>query len=204
MRTLLIATRNRGKLKEIKKLLGDLPFNIVDLSRYLAIETVEESGDTFADNASLKASGYARRAGVLTLADDSGLMVDALDGAPGVHSARFAGETASDGERNEKLLRALADIPQSQRGARFVSVIAIAKDDAEVINTSIGECRGQIACEPRGNGGFGYDPIFIPEGFALTFGQLAADEKNRISHRARALSKAAAFLRALTVASRDV
>ena len=204
MRTLLIATRNRGKLKEIKKLLDDLPFNIVDLCRYASIETVEESGDTFADNASLKASGYARQAGVLTLADDSGLMVDALDGAPGVHSARYAGEGASDGERTGKLLRALANVPQSQRGARFVSVIAIAQNGGEIINVSVGECKGQIASEPRGAGGFGYDPIFVPEGSTLTFAQLRPAEKDRISHRARALSKAAAVLRALTAAPRDV
>ena len=204
MKTLLIATRNCGKLKEIKKLLEDLPFKIVDLSQYPSIETVEESGDTFADNASLKASAYAYQAGVLTLADDSGLMVDALEGAPGVHSARYAGERASDSERTEKLLQALADVPQSQRGARFVSVIAISQNDGKIVNVSVGECKGQIANEPRGNGGFGYDPIFIPESSTLTFGQLEAAEKNRISHRARALSKAAAFLRALTAASRDV
>ena len=204
MRTLLLATRNRGKLKEIKKLLDDLPFNIVDLSRYPSIEIVEESGDTFAANACLKASGYARQAAVLTLADDSGLIVDALDGAPGVHSARYAGERASDGERTEKLLRALAEVPPSQRGARFVSVIAIAQNEGKIVNMSFGECKGAIAREPRGYGGFGYDPIFIPEGFTLTFAQLEAAEKNRISHRARALSKAAGFLRALTAASRDV
>ena len=204
MRTLLIATRNRGKLKEIKELLGDLRFNIVDLSRYPTIETVEESGETFTENASLKASVYARQAGVLTLADDSGLMVDALGGAPGVHSARYAGEGASDGERTEKLLRALAIVPQSRRGARFISVIAIAQKDGKVINVSVGECPGQIAAEPRGAGGFGYDPVFIPEGSTLTFAQLEPVEKNRISHRARSLIKAAVFLRALTAASRDV
>src|ERR1041384_4170426 len=204
MRTLLIATRNRGKLKEIKKLLDHLPVKIIDLSQYPLIETVEESGDTFADNASLKASGYARQAGVLTLADDSGLMVDALDGRPGVHSARYAGEGASDGEKTEKLLQALEGVPQSQRGAQFVSVIAIAQSEGKIVNLSVGECKGQIASEPRGDRGFGYDPIFIPEGFMVTFGQLAAHEKNRISHRARALIKAAAFLRALTAASRHV
>jgi XTP/dITP diphosphohydrolase len=204
MRTLLIATRNRGKLKEIQKLLEDLPFKIVDLSQYPSIETVEESGDTFADNASLKASSYARQAGVLTLADDSGLIVDALDGAPGVHSARYAGEGASDGERTEKSTRALAKVPQSQRGARFVSVIAIARHNGEIVNVSVGECKGQIALQPLGDGGFGYDPIFIPEGFMQTFGQLEPAEKNRISHRARALSKARAFLLTLTAASCDV
>ena len=204
MRTLLIATRNRGKLKEIQKLLEDLPFKIVDLSQYPSIETVEESGDTFADNASLKASSYARQAGVLTLADDSGLIVDALDGAPGVHSARYAGEGASDGERTEKLTRALAKVPQSQRGARFVSVIAIARHDGKIVNVSVGECKGEIALQPLGDGGFGYDPIFIPEGFTQTFGQLEPAEKNRISHRARALSKARAFLLTLTAASCDV
>jgi XTP/dITP diphosphohydrolase len=204
MRTLLIATRNRGKLKEIKELLGDLPFNIVDLSRYPTIETVEESGETFTENASLKASVYARQAGVLTLADDSGLMVEALGGAPGVHSARYAGEGASDSERTEKLLQALAIVPESRRGARFISVIAIAQNEGKVINVSVGECPGQIAPEPRGAGGFGYDPVFIPEGSTLTFAQLEPVEKNRISHRARSLFKAAAFLHALTAASRDV
>src|ERR1043165_1371403 len=114
MRTLLIATRNRGKLKEIKQILDDLPFNIVDLDQYPSIETVEESGSTFAENASLKAAGYASQAGVLTLADDSGLMVGALGGAPGVHSARYTGEGASDGERTAKLLRDLAAVPQAQ------------------------------------------------------------------------------------------
>ncbi len=204
MRTLLIATRNRGKLNEIKKLLDDLPFNVIDLSQYPSIETVIESGNTFTDNATLKASGYARQAGVLTLADDSGLVVDALNGAPGVHSARYAGEGASDGERTEKLLRALAGVPPVQRTARFISVIAIAQDDGKIVNVSIGECEGQIAPEPLGAGGFGYDPIFIPAGSAMTFAQMEPAEKNRLSHRARALSKAAAFLLALTAASPDV
>ena len=204
MRTLLIATRNQGKLREIKKLLDNLPVKIIDLSQYPSIETVEESGSTFTDNATLKASGYARQAGVLTLADDSGLMVDSLDGAPGVHSARYAGEGASDGERTEKLLRALADVPQAQRTARFISVIAIAQNDGKIVNVSLGECEGQIAAEPLGAGGFGYDPIFISAGSTLTFAQMKSAEKDRISHRARALSKAAAFLGALTAASRDV
>ena len=204
MRTLLIATRNRGKLKEIKTLLDNLPVKIIDLSQYPSIETVEESGGTFTDNATLKASGYARQAGVLTLADDSGLMVDALDGAPGVHSARYAGEGASDGERTAKLLRDLADVPQGQRTARFISVIAIAQNDGKIVNVSLGECEGQISAEPLGAGGFGYDSIFIPGGSTLTFAQMESAEKDRISHRARALSKAAAFLSALTAASRDV
>ena len=204
MRTLLIATRNRGKLREIKEILDDLPFNIVDLSRYPSIEPVEESADTFAGNASLKASGYAQQAGVLTLADDSGLMVDALNGVPGVRSARYAGEGASEGERTEKLLQALANVPESQRGAQFVSVIAIAQIEGKIVNVSIGQCKGKIAREPLGNGGFGYDPIFIPEGSTLTFAQLDPAEKNRISHRARALSKVAAFLRTLTAAPRNV
>jgi XTP/dITP diphosphohydrolase len=204
MRTLLIATRNRGKLNEMKKLLYDLPFNVIDLSQYPSIETVIESGNTFTDNATLKASGYARQAGVLTLADDSGLMVDALNGAPGIHSARYAGEGASDGERTEKLLRALAGVPQVQRTARFISVIAIAQHDGKIVNVSIGECEGQIAPEPLGAGGFGYDPVFIPAGSALTFAQMESVEKNRLSHRAQALSKAAAFLLTLTAASPHV
>lgn len=203
MRILLIATHNAGKLREIKELLKDLPFTVVDLNYFPSIETVEESADTFAENASLKAAGYAKQAHALTLADDSGLMVDALNGAPGVYSARYAGEGVSDITRTEKLLSALADVPESQRTARFVSAIAIADGDGTIINVSIGECRGRIARKPRGPGGFGYDPVFIPDGLDQTFGQLEASMKNKISHRACALAKIGAFLCTLTAASSD-
>lgn len=203
MQKLLVATRNVGKLRELQQILGSLPFKLLNLQSLPPLESVEETGSTFAENACLKATGYAKQAGVLTLADDSGLMVDALDGSPGVHSARFAGDGASDIDRVQKLLSALVGVPDSQRQARFISVIAIADKHGTVINTSTGECDGQIIRSPRGEGGFGYDPVFLPSGFDKTFAELERDVKNRISHRARALDKAATFLRSLTASSPD-
>jgi len=197
-RRLLIATFNQGKLQELRQLLGELPFVVSDLSGFSSIKPIPESGDTFLENASLKAGGYAKQTGVLTLADDSGLQVDALSGAPGVYSARYAHEGASDGDRTAKLLAELSNVQGSDRTARFVSVIAIADEDGKVINVSQGMCEGRIADAPRGANGFGYDPVFIPEGFDQTFAQLQAELKNRISHRARALLGASEFLRRLT------
>jgi XTP/dITP diphosphohydrolase len=198
MRKLLVATHNRGKLAEIKELMRKLPITLVDLTNFPQITPIEESGKTFVENASLKAAGYANATNLLTLADDSGLMVDALDGAPGIHSARYAGENASDAQRTEKLLNALIDVPETERSAQFVSAVAIADSRGRIINISVGKCMGQIAFKPAGQRGFGYDPIFIPEGFSQTFGQLESAIKNRISHRAQALSKAVGFLRTLT------
>jgi XTP/dITP diphosphohydrolase len=201
MRKLLVATHNRGKLAEIKELAQNMGITLVDLTDFPQIKPIDESGKTFIENASLKAAGYAKATNLLTLADDSGLMVDALDGAPGVHSARYAGEGASDAERTKKLLIALADAPEAERTAKFVSAIAIANQSGSIIHISVGECLGRIAFTPAGEHGFGYDPVFIPDGFSLTFGQLDSAIKNRISHRARALSQATTFLRALTASS---
>lgn len=202
-RSLLIATFNQGKLRELRQLLSNLPFAISDLEAFPSIQIVPERGETFTENASLKASGYAKQTGFLSLADDSGLEVEALGGAPGVLSARYAREGASDAERATKLLTELSRVQGAARTARFVSVIAIANEDGKVINLSTGTCEGRIAEAPRGTNGFGYDPVFIPEGFNQTFAELQADAKNRISHRARALSGAAEFLRSLTVTSDD-
>jgi XTP/dITP diphosphohydrolase len=196
---LLIATRNRGKLQEFRALLDHLSIDVCDLSSFPEIATVAESGSTFLENASLKAIGYARQAAMTTLADDSGLEVEALAGAPGVLSARYAGDGASDSERLEKLLFELSNVKAGKRGARFVSVVAIADLSGTILNVSTGVCDGQITETPRGTKGFGYDPIFLPEGFDKTFGELAPEIKNQISHRARALKETAKFLRSLTL-----
>jgi len=198
--TLLLATYNQGKLLEITRLLADLPLQICDLSALPSILPVSETGETFTENATLKALGYAKQARLLTLADDSGLEVDALDGAPGVRSARYSHEGASDADRISKLLLELSDVPDSERTARFVSVVVIANALDEVIHISSGTCDGRIARTARGSNGFGYDPIFIPEGQVQTFAELPTSVKNRISHRARALAGAHQFLRSLTVA----
>jgi XTP/dITP diphosphohydrolase len=191
---LLIATRNAGKLIEVRSLLSDLPVRLLSLSEFPETTEVEETGETFAENAALKARVYATQTRRVTLADDSGLEVDALGGAPGVFSARYAGEGASDAERNARLLSDLARAIDRTRRARFVCSIAIADAEARVLNISTGICEGRIADEPHGANGFGYDPLFIPDGYAQTFGQLSQEIKKKISHRARALANARAFL----------
>jgi XTP/dITP diphosphohydrolase len=191
---LLLATRNAGKLREVRSLLSDLSIHLLNLTEFPETTEVEETGETFAQNAALKASVYARQTGRLTLADDSGLEVDALGGAPGVFSARYAGAGASDAERNARLLAELAHTTETKRRARFVCCIAIADADARIVNISTGICEGHIANEPRGANGFGYDPLFIPDGHAQTFGELSQEIKQQLSHRARALTDARAFL----------
>ncbi|PYS33176.1 MAG: non-canonical purine NTP pyrophosphatase, RdgB/HAM1 family [Acidobacteria bacterium] len=198
MTPLLIATWNKGKRRELQQLLSDLPFALMSLDDILGLEPVLETGGTFLENASLKASGYAIQSGLLTLADDSGLEVDALGGAPGVLSARYAGDGASDRQRVEKLLGDLRNVDEPDRTARFVSAVATASSNGSIINMSVGRCEGRIAFEPRGSGGFGYDPIFIPAGSEMTFAELPPEIKNQISHRHTALEKAREFLRNLT------
>jgi len=199
--TLVIATRNRAKLFELCELTRDLPFSLRDLNSFPLIEPVEETGETFAENASLKARAYAQQTRFMTLADDSGLEVSLLGGAPGVRSARYAGDDASDLQRTNKLLTELSKQPSPDRSARFVSAVAIANSEGLILNVSIGVCEGRIAHGPRGSNGFGYDPVFIPNGYDQTFGELAAELKNEISHRARALKGALDYLRSLTMAS---
>ena len=198
MTPLLIATWNKGKRRELQQLLSDLPFALMSLDDILGLEPVLETGETFLENASLKASGYAIQSGLLTLADDSGLEVDALAGAPGVLSARYAGDGASDRQRVEKLLGDLRNVDEPDRTARFVSAVATASSNGSILNMSLGRCEGRIAFEPRGSGGFGYDPIFIPAGSEMTFAELPPEIKNQISHRHTALEKAREFLRNLT------
>ena len=198
---LLIATGNAGKLREIRTLLGDLPLTLLTLADFPGIEGVAETGSTFAENAALKALGYARQSGALTLADDSGLEVDALAGAPGVRSARYLGENASYADRISALLAALKDGDDDERSARFVCALVIGLPNQEILYTTQATCEGRIADAPRGSGGFGYDPVFMPHGFTQTFGELPADLKNEISHRGRALVKARQFIASLTASS---
>lgn len=184
-RKLLIATHNRGKLREYAELLTGLPLTLVtpdDLGLDLG---VVESGSTYSDNARLKATAYAKASGLLALADDSGLEVDALDGAPGVRSARYA--LGNDADRVTALLRTLeeAGVPREKRVARFRCVIVVAAPEGQIWFTE-GECAGRIIDTPRGSGGFGYDPIFYLPGHDCTMAELAPEEKNQISHRARA------------------
>lgn len=154
---------------------------------------VKETGRTFLANAKLKARAYARHTGALTLADDSGLMIAALNGKPGVYSARFAGPGCTYLDNNQKVLKLLRNKPAPKRAAKFVSVIAV-YDGKKFLGSVKGECRGRIAFEIKGKNGFGYDPVFIPSGFSKTYAQLPRAQKNRISHRGRALRKAKALI----------
>jgi XTP/dITP diphosphohydrolase len=185
---LLLGTKNQGKIREILSILGDLPN--VDLLTHneRPFSEVPEMGETFLDNALLKARGVSEETGLPVLAEDSGLEVEALEGAPGVRSARFAGEDAADKENIEKLLALLKDVPDERRTARFVCVAVLRFPDGREIITE-GELRGRIAKEPRGRHGFGYDPVFIPEGYDRTLGELGPAVKDRISHRRKALEK---------------
>jgi XTP/dITP diphosphohydrolase len=197
--SLLLGTRNTGKLHEIEVVLGDVPWRFRSLLEFKEVGVAAETGQTYSDNATAKAQFYAGGTGVCALADDSGLEVTALGGAPGVFSARYAGSNASDADRRSLLLSELARTPQENRSARFVCAVAIAKPDGTVLNISEGVCNGRIIFAPRGEGGFGYDPLFAPEGFNQTFAELADSIKNQISHRARALLKTREFLRSKRV-----
>jgi XTP/dITP diphosphohydrolase len=194
MPKLLLATNNEGKVREYKHMLKNLPFELVSLAE-LGINTeVDEVGKTLEENARLKATTLARGSQLLTLADDSGLEVDALGGEPGRLSARYAGEGASDRDRVEYLLSRLKDVPEGKRAARFRCVIALAQPDGEV-ELCQGECRGVIALEPRGKEGFGYDPIFYLPALGKTMAELSLEEKNQVSHRGRATVEAINLLR---------
>jgi XTP/dITP diphosphohydrolase len=192
---LLIATRNEGKVRELTALLAGLPVLLHSLTDFPETTEVEETGSSFAENAALKARQYAAQTGLWTLADDSGLEVEALGGAPGIFSARYGGAHATYAERMSRLLAELEQKKDEERRARFVCVIAIADSPASAPDIFEGECAGRIAREPRGTNGFGYDPIFIPDGHEQTFGELSEETKQRLSHRARALRSALEFIR---------
>lgn len=186
---LLVATHNRGKLSEYRELLDDLPYELLTLDDVGIRDDIEETGATFAENARLKALEYARQSGILTLADDSGLEVDALGGEPGVRSKRYAGDGVSDADRNKFLLDKLRAVPRGQRNARFRCVIVIASPRGETWQAE-GTCEGKINFEPRGMNGFGYDPLFYLPERGATMAELPNAEKNRVSHRARAAAGA--------------
>jgi len=190
---LLIATRNRGKKREYARLLQGLEVELITLDDLSVTKTIKEDGASYTENALLKARGYAAATGLLTLADDSGLEVDALDGAPGVLTARYAGEGASDEQRYSLLLEQLKDVPHEHRSARFRCVIALAWPDGRVEITE-GVCEGRITREPRGEHGFGYDPVFYVPEHGCTMAELPPEIKNRISHRARAAAVASEIL----------
>jgi XTP/dITP diphosphohydrolase len=191
----VLATGNRGKLRELRALLADLALEVVPQAE-LGVESVEETGTTFEANALLKARHAARRTGLPAIADDSGIEVDALAGRPGVHSARYAGPDASDADNNAKLLAALADVaaPRTARYRAVLVYVASAEDPHPLVAS--GRWEGTIAREPRGTGGFGYDPLFLVGSGQLTAAELPPDEKNRVSHRAHALRELVEQLRA--------
>lgn len=196
---LLVGTNNPGKVREYQELLSDLPetLEITFPAQEGLVLDIEESGTTFEENARIKALAYTQASGLLCLADDSGLEVDALGGAPGVHSARYAGPAGNDIDRYRKLLDALVDVPAGQRTARFRCVVALALPNG-AMHTADGVCEGEIGFSPRGKHGFGYDPIFIVKGYGgHTLAELPPHVKNEISHRARALSAIQPVLRKL-------
>ena len=186
---ILLATNNRAKVKEYAKLLQGIPYRIVSLEDVNISEQVAETGASFEENAILKAKRYAELSGLTTIADDSGLEVDALGGEPGVRSARYAGEGASDKERIDFLLKKLVDVPWGKRLAQFRCVIAIAYHDGKV-QICQGQCRGILTFKPLGNNGFGYDPVFYLPDLHKTMAELSMSEKNVISHRGQAADEA--------------
>ena len=194
MATLLIATRNAGKLEEISRLIAGAPIQTVSLADVGVDREVDETGETFEANSTLKASTYARLSGLPTLADDSGLEVDALGGEPGVRSSRYAGDDATDADRVAFLLGRLQNEGRGPWRARFRCVIAIAwrHDDVEL---HAGVCEGMVIDTPRGSNGFGYDPVFLIPDLGRTMAELSSVEKNRVSHRGMAVRKAATALR---------
>lgn len=197
-RRLVIATTNPHKIEEFRQLLAAVPFTLVGLGELGVTQDVAETGATFEENAILKAREYADLTGLLTLADDSGIEIDALDGGPGVYSARWAGADVSYETRNRTLVERLAGLPDDQRGARYRCALAMALPAPRgLIGLVDGVFEGRIAYEPAGHGGFGYDPIFYVPEEGRTVGQMSADEKAQISHRARAARAAIPLLQQL-------
>ncbi len=191
---LIVATRNRGKIREIREALKGLGLRLYALSDFDEIPEIEEDGKSFTENALKKARFYSKIFGKLTLADDSGLEVERLKGMPGIYSARYAGERASNRENNQKLLKEMEGIPLSKRRARFKCVMALVSPDGKEAITE-GTCQGRIGMRQTGKRGFGYDPLFILPEYGKTMAQLPLKEKNRISHRGKALRKLRKTLR---------
>lgn len=193
VKRLLVASKNKNKLNEIRKILGSLNVEVNSAYDFCSISgDIAETGSSFEENASIKALAFSKLVEDFVIADDSGLCVDYLNGAPGIFSARFAGKDADDNLNNKKLLEKLHRVDPEQRKAKFVCVIALAKK-GRIVETFHGECHGNIAEKPRGEGGFGYDPLFLLENGG-TMAEISAEEKNSISHRARALVKLKKFI----------
>ena len=201
---ILVATRNQGKVRELREALSSLPITLRSLVEFPNVFSVDETGNTYEENAVIKALAYAKQTGLCSLADDSGLEVDALGGKPGVLSARFAGDQASDAERIQQLLSELSQYATAQRTARFVCCMALAgwqmdesfsdRREPELLRVEQAKCEGVIATAPRGKNGFGFDPVFVPVGYDETFGELPVEVKARISHRALAVAAMRGFL----------
>ena len=185
---LIVATNNKGKLREIKAILQELPYVVKGLSEIGFNQDIEENGKTFLENSLIKALKIASASGKYVLADDSGLEVAFLGGKPGVYSARFAGENATDEDNNARLLRELEGVPREKRKAAFRCVMSLASPEGRWV-ASVGSCPGEITFEPRGSLGFGYDPVFFLPGLNKTMAEIPLEVKNRISHRARALAR---------------
>lgn len=198
--SLLVATRNEGKVRTFADMMSDLDIQWLSLDDLGITLEVDETGETFMENAILKASAYAKAAGMLTLTDDSGLEVDALGGAPGVKTARFGGPDLSSKERYLYLLTKLEGVPMAERGARFVCAIAIANADGEILAASTGTVDGLIALQPRGEGGFGYDPVFYLPEMDGTYAELTLQNKRATSHRGRAMKAIEPELRKILTA----
>jgi len=194
--TLLLGSSNPGKLQEMRELLAGMPFRVVSPAEVGGHRAPEETGTTFMDNAVLKARHYAHESGLLAVADDSGLSVDALGGGPGLYSSRFGGEGATDDDRNRTLLERLSGLPPERRGARFTSAVAAVRD-GRVLFQAEETVEGRIAEEPRGRNGFGYDPIFFYPPFGKTFGEVSGPAKDRVSHRGKSFARLREFLRSL-------
>jgi len=193
----MLGTRNRKKRQEIVEILGDLGLEFGDLADRPDVPDVDEIGATFEENARLKAVQFARATGAWTLGEDSGLVVPALKGRPGVHSARYAGKQGDDAANNVRLLAELAPLPDDRRTAYYVTVAVLADPNGDVLATAEAHCHGLIIKEGRGSGGFGYDPLFLIPEFHRTFGELSPRVKHALSHRARALARLRPDLRRL-------
>jgi XTP/dITP diphosphohydrolase len=195
---LLLASQNRGKLAEMRGLLAGLPFVVLSPADLGITDAPDETGTTFIENATIKALHYCRVSGRLAVADDSGLSVDALGGGPGLMSSRFGGENATDDERNALLLRKLVGVSPERRGAHFTCAVVVARPRPgarpEVVFEAAETVEGRIAEEPRGPNGFGYDPVFFYPPFGCTFGEVPAEQKDRVSHRGKAFARLREFL----------
>lgn len=188
-RTIVLASRNHKKAREVAEILAPAGFRVIPVTEFPGAPEVDEDGLTFAANAAKKASEVARHLGQWVIGEDSGLQVDALNGGPGIYSARYSGEGATDEKNNQKLMAELANVPDEKRGAGYLCSVALSSPTGDIRVACEGTCRGRILREANGAGGFGYDPYFLIPEYHLTFGQLSSVVKHRLSHRARAFAK---------------